>query len=122
MNAAEFRCTRELLGLSPEWLANHLGVSRRSLDRWEAGVSRIPRGVAVEMITINDYTNNELSLLIRMAARKTGFEFTTYRNDEDMDADNNRSPYPASWHRALAGRLFIEMPGVKLNFYEGARS
>lgn len=35
MTPAEFKCTRELLGLSTRWLADRWGVSHLSVQRWE---------------------------------------------------------------------------------------
>src|SRR5690606_40083818 len=37
MTPAEFRVVREFLGLTPEWLAAHLGVSGRTVRHWEQG-------------------------------------------------------------------------------------
>src|SRR5690606_819281 len=45
MTPAEFRVVREFLGLTPEWLAAHLGVSGRTVRHWEQGKYAIPDGV-----------------------------------------------------------------------------
>jgi DNA-binding XRE family transcriptional regulator len=42
MTPKELRETRTLLGLTQEQLAAELGVVRFSVQRWEAGVYRIP--------------------------------------------------------------------------------
>lgn len=37
MDAAEFRRTREGLGITREWLAGRLDIAPRTIERWEAG-------------------------------------------------------------------------------------
>jgi DNA-binding transcriptional regulator YiaG len=45
MTADEFKRLREALGVNQTDLANALGVTRRTLGRWETGVSPVPRHV-----------------------------------------------------------------------------
>jgi hypothetical protein len=44
MTPAEFRVVREFLGLSIEWLAEHLEVNPRTVRHWEDGGYPIPDG------------------------------------------------------------------------------
>lgn len=56
MTPTEFRCAREFLRLEIRWLAAHLGVTVRQLNRWENGVSPIPaRAVEVLEEFLDEY-------------------------------------------------------------------
>ena len=49
MSAAEFREARQRLGLSVSKLAYRLGVSSRTIRRWQSGDDDIPGPTAVAM-------------------------------------------------------------------------
>lgn len=133
MTPAEFRCTRELLGLPVDWLADHLGVSVRSVARWEAGTHPIPDGVAAEVLMLSD----EASGLVSQAADRFEPEsrIATYRTDADigghvvdpsasggrpashmLSGDGRWIVYPASWHRAICARIADQVPGVRIEY------
>jgi transcriptional regulator with XRE-family HTH domain len=56
MTPDEFRAAREFLRLEIRWLAAHLGVTVRQLNRWENGVTPIPaRAVKVLEEFLGEY-------------------------------------------------------------------
>lgn len=122
MNSAEFRCTREFLGLSIDWISEHFGVSRRSVERWEGGVSRIPEGVASALTTIGEETEVLVADLTRELRRQKSPEIVTFRTDGDYGkADGsiyNVGEYTAGWHRALSARVRSAVPKTKLLFFD----
>ena len=49
MTPQEFTAARKRLGLTQAKLADRLGVNPRTVRRWEAGDSRIPKAVALAL-------------------------------------------------------------------------
>lgn len=105
MSPAEFRVVREFLGLSGPWLARHLEVTDRTIRHWEAGRYPVPDGVreAVEKIAADADT-----------AVATGI--ADLRDVVDpvllVPATDQATPgtYPATWYRAVAGRIAQQIP------------
>lgn len=100
MTDAELRVTRERLGLSADWLCEHLGVQIRTWRRWEGGTAPIPAGVRNDLTTITEATR-QLAATLAATARETG-QIVTYRNDDAYRAAEPDSVYPSGWHRAAA--------------------
>lgn len=122
MSSAEFRCLREFLGLSPEWLAEHLDVQERTVHRWSTSDTHVPEGVAERMRLIARDTAAYVSTLAR-----TGGTVFTYRNDAQFlrsadistlptDHRHHASIFPASWHRAVAARVLDAQSGVTIDY------
>lgn len=118
MSDAEFRCLREWLGLTMEWLADHLGVAERTVRRWEAGTSRVPQGVADELLRLSEVTYDALNGLTGKLADMADPGVITYRSDEDYRQHHPDQDWPASWHRALCARLADEVPGLRISFWK----
>jgi len=116
MTPAEFRILREYLGLPPGWLADHLGVRERTVARWEHGAAPIPPGVVEDITTLAETTARMVHSLIQEA--KSAGKLVTYRTDEDFRASG--APYadtfPASWHRAVAARVYDAVPDVAITY------
>lgn len=51
--AATFIALRRYLGVTPRELAAELGVSHRTLQRWEAGTAPVPEGVMARLNTLS---------------------------------------------------------------------
>ena len=109
MTSAEFRCTREYLGLPLNWVAKRLDVTERTVYRWEAGVTPIPPH-AVDMLRgMAKYTDRAAKSLY------THGKLTTYTDavtigDEEL---------PASWHRILCARVAART-GVQITYDDNA--
>jgi len=54
MTPAEFITLRESCGLNVNEAAGWLGVNPRTIRRWERGNSKIPVGVATELMNISE--------------------------------------------------------------------
>lgn len=126
MTAAEFRVTREHLGLTAEWIADHLGVVDRTVRRWDQGASAVPAGVAEQMTKLATDTTSFVDQVVAaldedLADREPDddvVEVLTYLTDAGYRAEHPASPWPASWHRAAMGRVREQLPAIKLAFYE----
>jgi len=111
MSAAEFRIIRERLGLSQEWLARYLNVSRQTIAQWEKGKYQVPDGVANEMTKLESEFN---ALVFNMASKllkSSDREIRVYRFDEESH-DN----FPAMWHRMVAARAAEQVPGTRIEY------
>ncbi len=115
MNAAEFRCLYEYLGLTREWVADTLHVTIDTITRWEDGTEPIPASAAVDLGGIATMTNklvHELATQLRW-----GGTITTYRTDAEFRAaDPFGLTYPASWHRAVAARVTDRAVDVRIDY------
>lgn len=116
MTPAAFKATRELLGLSDGWLANHLNVSSRSVRNWEAGRYSIPEGVAAELEALKRRTQDEVAEKASALQREPAPTLVTYRSDADYHSAHPNSPFPASWHRALTARIALQVPGARITY------
>ncbi|QBP29703.1 helix-turn-helix DNA binding domain protein [Mycobacterium phage Typha] len=116
MTPAEFRIMREYLGLPPVWMAERLGVRERTVARWEHGHAPIPPGVVDEFTDILEVTARLVDSLI-IQAGATG-HLVTYRTDEDYrrSGSSYAATFPASWHRAVAARVYDAVPQVQITY------
>lgn len=115
MSAAEFKVARERLGLTASWVATQLGVADRSVARWEAGDMPVSREAESVINAVHKYTNRMVMTQLRKLKAPKGSDTVllyTFRRDEDMDpagiwTDQEVGPLPASWHRAMIGRIAL---------------
>ena len=118
MNGATFRCLRELMGLTTGWCATFFDVAERTIHRWEHEHSRIPDGVADAMRALAKHTEVALDELVFEVARMAEPLVVTYRTDADFAAAHpDEVTYPASWNRALVGRLLAELPNTDVVYW-----
>jgi transcriptional regulator with XRE-family HTH domain len=120
MTPAEFRVVREFLGLTPEWLAAHLGVSGRTVRHWEQGKYAIPDGVRLEIEDVEQRTGEFVSGIIDKLMDLPDPTVITYRDDAEYRAAHPDTPFPASWHRAVVARVAQEVPALSIRFKEDA--
>jgi transcriptional regulator with XRE-family HTH domain len=120
MTDAELRVVREFLGLSPEWLAGHLGVSARTVRHWEAGKYAIPDGVRLEVEDLERRTGEFLDGLVPQLMDLPDPGVYVYRTDAEYHSAHPEVPFPASWHRAVAARLAMEVPALAIAYPEPA--
>lgn len=93
--AAEFRNRREEFGLTAEWLADQLGVTLKTVQRWENGHRRIPEGVVGDM--------QQLSEAMGEGMARPWAEHLLDTDDAVMmiPRTGTHLGLPASWYRAL---------------------
>ena len=96
MSGAELKVLLTGLGLTPAWLADRLGTTRRTLIRW-FDLDQVPDSVLDEMERIEDYTDEQI---VKMLTLNQGV-LHTRRTDE---GGSQSDPLPATWHRAATYR------------------
>ncbi|MET8113763.1 DUF1870 family protein [Streptomyces prasinus] len=116
MTPAELRVVREFLGLTPEWLADHLHVSGRTVRHWEQGKYAIPDGVRLEIEDLERRTGEFVSGVIDALMDLPDPTVVTYRDDVEYKAARPDAEFPASWHRAVVARVAQEVPGLSIAF------
>ena len=97
MNSAEFVCAREYLGLPIKWLAENLGVTVRSVHRWEAGINPVPDWAAQRMAAYLENTQRVVGDVTVAVLKDPAVSHLVYREDQGTEM-------PASWHRMVAAR------------------
>lgn len=120
MTDAELRVVREYLGLSPEWLAEHLGVSGRTVRHWEAGKYAIPDGVRLEIEDLEQRTAEFVDGVIKTLLDVPDPGVLTYRTDAEYHTAHPEIPFTASWHRAVVARIAQEVPTLRIGFADQA--
>ena len=118
MTGAEFLATREHLGLTSRWLADHLGVAERSVVRWGDDQSPVPPGVADEILALEERAWDRVHELEAeaTATQHKGEEpvITVYRTNEAAAASGETGGYPAAWYRAIGIRVRERLASVRL--------
>lgn len=103
MSAAEFVCSRELLGLPINWVAENMGVSERTVYRWENGTSKVPAAAAQRMRAWLENTERivgNVTVSITQAPESAKLETFSDKGSEHMAVEG----WPASWHRMVMAR------------------
>lgn len=121
MTAAEFRVTRERLGVSGDWLAWKLGVTERTVRRWENGSTIIPVGVVEDIRQLDARTTvfvtETINALESGERDADGYAWATiYTNEAQFEAALPDLEEPASWHRTALGRVAASLPHLRLRF------
>ena len=118
---AEFRAMRETLGLTRQDVADHVGVSLRSVKRWEdPNEGNLPSEDAWDLLYDADKKRTETVLQALYAVRQSGaktVQLTYYRTQEQYDAlERDDGPYGVANAnaRAIAERLRDE--GVEVEW------
>ncbi|HEX6518290.1 MAG TPA: DUF1870 family protein [Nocardioidaceae bacterium] len=122
MTPAELRVVREFLGLTPEWLAGHLGVSARTVRHWEAGKYGIPDGVRLEIEDLEARTAQFVAGCAGQLMDLPDPGVVVYRTDEEYRAAHPGVGFPASWHRACVARIAQEVPALAIVYAELPRA
>lgn len=110
LSAAEIVVIRERLGLSQRQLATLLGVSSRAVERWE----RAERGISDKHLTGLEALADRADALVAEAiaaleaAHVRDQVIIVYRSDAHLREHHPDAPFPASWGRAIAGRVYAE--------------
>lgn len=108
MTPAEFRATREFLGLSIGWIADMAQVNPRNARKWDQGQNPVPEGIATSL----DRIARDTALYVEKVASKRAldphFEFnvpqpTTAKEDRELGEDWGY--WPMGWWWNVGGRI-----------------
>ncbi|MFB4280872.1 helix-turn-helix domain-containing protein [Nonomuraea sp. MTCD27] len=111
MTDAELKVVREYLGLSLQWLADHLAVSLRTVQHWEQGKYAIPDGVRIAIEALEVTAGQQVTAIVGMLNDAPDTVMAIPRTDADCPPE---CPWPPSWHRAIAARAAQEVPGLSI--------
>jgi hypothetical protein len=115
MSGAELRSIRELLGLSPVWLARHLKMSEREYVLMERGRSPIYRNVASKVEKLAEEASDLVGQLVEKFERDGGGPLITYETDADYEfiQQEQKLPLekhkPVRWHHHICARVADEI-------------
>jgi hypothetical protein len=119
MTDAEFKVVREFLGLTGDWLSDHLGVSSRTVRHWEQGKYPIPDGVRLTLEALETSAAQQVTAAVKMLNDAPEPGLTIPRTEADCPP---ACPWPPSWHRAIAARIAQEVPGLSIVYSDAARA
>lgn len=117
MTDAELKVAREYLGLSLQWLADHLAVSIRTVQHWEQGKYAIPDGVRLAVEHLETVAGENVTGLVDTLKDSPDSVIVIPRTDANCPP---QCPWPPSWHRAMVARVAQEVPGLSI-VYTDAR-
>jgi hypothetical protein len=127
MTGAELKCTREYLGLSTSWLAEHLACDERRLQRMELDQEEINNAIASAVDDLYEETADTVRRLtdkyraMREHRGVDAVEFPVYRNDSEYYRAHKHARFPVRWHRQVAARVADRLPGLVLSYSEPYR-
>lgn len=115
MSDAELRMVRHTLGLTGGDLAALLGVTDRTVRRWEAGTVPIPEGVRRDVEHLEGVASGHVTAVIDVlpTVGTSAGEVSL-----GIPRDGVHGGLPASWWRAVAGRVAAEVPGLVVRYPE----
>lgn len=122
MTAAEFRSSRERMGLSSEWVAHLLQVTARTIRRWEHLDQPIPDSQAEQLAHLERRFDRFVDQVVEAVreAQADAFDHeqwvTTYETDEDYLAENPDGEWSAGWHRAAMAHAAARVPGLRITY------
>lgn len=116
MTPAEFRVVREYLGLTSDWLAEHLRVTPRTVRYWEQGKYPIPDGVRLAIESLERETTEFVDAIVEnlLASNDADLAVITYRDDAEYRAVHPHLKWPARWHRAVVARVIQKVPNLAI--------
>ncbi len=107
LTAAEVRTVREGLGVTAEWLAEHLGIQPRTVQRWEAGHSPVAEFAADELLMLEAQAAEQVTAHIEAF---TGARAPAVLAIDDSGPDS----WPAGWQRRVAFRVRQQIDGLRI--------
>lgn len=106
MTAAEVRAIRAGLGVSAEWLATHLGVRIRAVQRWEAGTSGVKPEIADAILLLEAEAAEHVAEHVEALSRHPAPVLVI----EDVPGDS----WPPGWQRMIAFRVRQRVPALRI--------
>lgn len=112
MQGIELKMVREWLGVSGDWLAEHLGVTPRTVRHWESGRYTIPDGVRLEVEHLETLTAQAVTAGVETLMGVPEPAVVTYYTDDQYENHEPGTMWPATWHRRVIARIAQEVPGL----------
>ena len=108
MTGAELRCVVDALGLTDGWMAEACEVSISTVTRWWADDTR--RVPAVARLVIEEILSGTQEVLDEAALQtaREDISVTVPRSDRVTKKEMRGYEMPASYWRALAGRIYLQ--------------
>lgn len=114
MTPAEFKVVREYLGMSLKSMGEYLNVTLRTVTHWEQGKYKVPDGVRLAVEDLEKRTTQFVDQIADKLMDLPDPTVVTYRDDAEYHAAHPEIPFPASWHRAVIGRVAQEVPALSI--------
>lgn len=112
---AEFRCLRERLGLTENWLAERWGVAKQSVIRWER-YRELPTAIADDLMKIKQNFDSSVENLAKKYKAGDTLSIPATRDNDDVAS---MARYPQRMVRAIAWAVH-EKTGCKIAYPDGA--
>jgi len=109
LTAAEVRTIREGLGVTAEWFAAQIGVTPRTVQRWESGESEIKPSAAEAILTLEADAAEQVA--VHLAAFTSSRSMPPVLVVEDMGRVDD---WPPGWLRMVAFRVRQRLPGLRI--------
>lgn len=108
LTAAEVRTLREGLGVTAEWLADHLDVQTRTVQRWESGANAIKPFAVDALLMLESQASDQVAEHVA-ALRGSRLPPVLVVEDGQDVAD-----WPPGWQRMIAFRVRQELTGLRI--------
>lgn len=108
MTPAEFRATREMLGLSIGWIADMAQVNPRNARKWDQGMNPVPEGIAQALDKIARDTALYVEKVASKRALDPDFEFKVPQATmakEDRELGEDWGYWSMGWWWNVGGRV-----------------
>lgn len=107
LSAAEVRTLREGLGVTADWLADHLDVQTRTVQRWESGANAIKQFAVDALLMLESQAADQVAEHVNAMA---GSQLPPVLAIEDT----GHADWPAGWQRMIAFRVRQAVPGLRI--------
>ena len=107
MTAAEFRAIRTGLGVTSQWIADHVGVRERAVKRWESGEHAIKPAIVEAILLLEAQAADQVAEHI---AAMGGHPRPVLMIEDDGSVDT----WPAGWQRQVAFRVRQALPDLRI--------
>lgn len=122
MTGAELKAAREYLGLSASWLAEFAVCDERRVQRMELDQELVAESVVNAVEKVFDETDemvtrltDKYGLLTKNNPGKT-ITMPVYRSDAEYLKAHKHGRFQARWHRMVAQRVALVVPGLVLAY------
>lgn len=116
MTAAEFRMTREYLGLTGDQLAALTGRDARTIRRYESGAQVVPDEVRLDIELLEQVHASIVAALVAQLAVARENVLTIPTPHKADGANEAVGGLPRSWWRSVAYEVALQVPGLHVRY------